>query len=136
MFFFLVSYWPLAHASKARAIRSFPQNLLGGARRGGDSSSAQDDRLTRDRQPLKAFICWVCFKPPNDADRVDRQSPEQLLDNEILVAETKLKKAKASQGTCCGASDRVAQREARNSACIKAVPTLAFTCLGGVWVKR
>ena len=50
----------------------------------------------------------------NDADRVDRQSPDQLLDNEILVAETKLKKAKASQGTCCGASDRkVAQLEAR-----------------------
>ena len=36
------------------------------------------------------------------------------MDNEILVAETKLKKAKASQGTCCGASDRqVAQLEAR-----------------------
>ena len=36
------------------------------------------------------------------------------MDNEILVAETKLKKAKASQGTCCGASDnQVARLEAR-----------------------
>ena len=41
----------------------------------------------------------------NDANRVNRQTSDQLLDNEILVAETKLKKAKASQGTCCGASD-------------------------------
>ena len=50
----------------------------------------------------------------NDANRVNRQTSDQLLDNEILVAETKLKKAKASRGRCCGASDRqVARLEAR-----------------------
>ena len=50
----------------------------------------------------------------NDANRVNRQTSDQLLDNEILVAETKLKKAKASRGRCCGASERtVARLEAR-----------------------
>ena len=50
----------------------------------------------------------------NDANRVNRQTSDQLLDNEILVAATKLKKAKASRGRCCGASERtVARLEAR-----------------------
>ena len=50
----------------------------------------------------------------NDANRVKRQSPDQLLDNEILVAETKLKKAKARRGGCCGTSERTIEKlEAR-----------------------
>ena len=50
----------------------------------------------------------------NDANRVKRQNPEQLLDNEILVAETKLKKAKARRGGCCGTSERTIEKlEAR-----------------------
>ena len=50
----------------------------------------------------------------NDANRVNRQTPDQLLDNELLVTETKLKKAKASRGRCCGASERqIARLEAR-----------------------
>ena len=50
----------------------------------------------------------------NDANRVNRQTPDQLLDNELLVTETKLKKAKASRGRCCGASQRqIARLEAR-----------------------
>ena len=46
----------------------------------------------------------------NDANRVKRQSPDQLLDNEILVAETKLKKAKARRGGCCGTSERTIEK--------------------------
>ena len=43
-----------------------------------------------------------------------RQSPDQLLDNEILVAETKLKKAKARRGGGCGTSERTIEKlEAR-----------------------
>ena len=85
-----------------------------------------DHRSTWQARYVVAAYSEDCRVPPthwsmlhrhqavNDADRVDRQSPGQLLDNEILVAETKLKKAKASQGSCCGASDRqVAQLEAR-----------------------
>ena len=50
----------------------------------------------------------------NDANRVKRQSPDQLLDNEILVAETKLKKAKARRGGCCSTSERTIEKlEAR-----------------------
>ena len=50
----------------------------------------------------------------NDANRVKRQNPDQLLDNEILVAETKLKKAKARRGGCCGTSKRTIEKlEAR-----------------------
>ena len=50
----------------------------------------------------------------NDANRVKRQNPDQLLDNEILVAETKLKKAKARRGGCCGTSERTIEKlEAR-----------------------
>ena len=60
------------------------------------------------------FFTTFFHQAVNDANRVNRQTPDQLLDNEILVAETKLKKAKASQGSCCGASDnQVARLEAR-----------------------
>ena len=41
-------------------------------------------------------------------------SSVRTLDNEILVAETKLKKAKARRGGCCGTSERTIEKlEAR-----------------------